>query len=466
MSTVNKKKMPIEIKNLKTILAEDQISKQSDILKKYGSDWLGLYEPSPSLVLFPKSRKNVKDIVKWALQFNISLVPSGGRTGLSGAAVAQNKEVIISFERMNQILEFNEIEQSLKVQPGVITQSVQEFAQEKALYFPLSFASEGSSQIGGNVATNAGGVHVIRYGSLRKWILGLEVITGEGHTLSLGRNLIKNVAGYDLMNLFIGSEGTLGLVTEITLQLTKKPEPSCVFLFSIPDLNALMKLYDSFKSNLPLKAFEMFTAEAVEYVQKNSSFSFPLKEKSSYYVLAECDQSAQEKALSLFESALENEYIVDGVISENSRQAKELWSFRENISESLSPHSPYKNDISVRISLLPDFLSEMNKTLKKEYPDFIVVWFGHVGDGNLHINILKPENMDKESFLQKCRTVNDILFSVIKKYNGSISAEHGVGLLKKPYLHYSCSEEELRYMKAIKKIFDPKNILNSGKIFD
>ena len=458
--------MSIETEHLKKILAEDQISTQTDILKKYGGDWLGLYEPAPSLVLFPKSRQNIEDIVKWALEFNISLVPSGGRTGLSGAAVAQNKEVILSFERMNQIMEFNEIEQSLKVQPGVITQSVQEFAQKKSLYFPLSFASEGSSQIGGNVATNAGGVHVIRYGSLRKWILGLEVITGEGKVLSLGRSLIKNVAGYDLMNLFIGSEGTLGLITEITLQLTKKPEPSCVFLFSVPNLNALMKLYHSFKSQLSLIAFEMFTKEAVEYVQKNSSFSFPLKEKSSYYVLAECEQNVQEKALSLFESSLENEYILDGVVSESSSQAEELWSFRENISESLSPYSPYKNDISVRISLLPEFLSEMDQALKKEYPDFTVVWFGHVGDGNLHINILKPENMEKEIFLQKCKTVNDILFSIVNKYGGSISAEHGVGLLKKPYLHYSCSEEELKYMKAIKKIFDPKGLFNPGKIFE
>ena len=227
-----------------------------------------------------------------------------------------------------------------------------------------------------------------------------------------------------------------------------------------------MKLYHSFKSQLPLMAFEMFTAPAVEQVQKNSSVPFPLKEKSPYYVLAECEKSAQEKALLLFESSLEKGYVLDGVLSESSRQAEELWSFRENISESLAPHSPYKNDVSVRISLLPDFLSEMNQTLKKEYPDFQVVWFGHVGDGNLHINILKPEDMEKENFLKKCETVNNILFSIIKKYGGSISAEHGVGLLKKPYLLYSCSEEELQYMKAIKSVFDPKKILNPGKIFE
>lgn len=451
---------------LKNILKEDQISTQPDVLQKYGRDWLELYTPSPSMVLFPESHKNVKDIVKWATESHTALVASGGRTGLSGSAVAQNQEVILSFERMNQILAFNEIEQTLTVQPGVITKTVQEQAKEKSLYFPLSFASEGSSQIGGNVATNAGGVHVIHYGSLRKWITGAKVITGEGKTLSLGRGLIKNTAGYDLLNLFIGSEGTLGLITEITLQLTKKPEPPCVFLFSVAELNALMKLYYLFKSQISLRAFEMFTDLALEYVQKNSSSPFPLQEKGAYYVLMECDQSNQEKALSLFESALNNSYVIDGVVSENSRQAQELWTIRENISESLSPHFPYKNDISVRISHLPDFLSEMNKTLTEEYPDFKVVWFGHVGDGNLHINILKPEKMEKDLFIKQCEKVNDILFSIIKKYRGSISAEHGVGLLKKPYLLYSCSEEEVLYMKAIKKIFDPQGILNPGKIFD
>ncbi len=458
--------MSLKTERLKQILSEEQISTQADVLKKYGNDWLQLYEPAPSMVLFPCSHQNVEDIVKWAKQFNLSLVPSGGRTGLSGSAVAQNKEVVLSFERMNQVVEFNEVEQSLTVQPGVVTQSIQELAKEKSLYFPLSFASEGSSQIGGNVSTNAGGVHVICYGPLRKWILGVKVVTGDGSALSLGRGLIKNAAGYDLLNLFVGSEGTLGLITEITLQLTNKPESPCVFLFSIPDLESLMKLYYLFKCQFSLRAFEMFTGLAVEYVQKNSSISFPLKKKSPYYALIECDQSNQEKAFSLFESALENSYILDGVISESPRQAQELWSFRENISESLSSYFPYKNDVSVRISLMSGFLSEMNQILETEYPHFQVVWFGHVGDGNLHINILKPESMEKGAFLNKCEKVNEVLFSVIKKYGGSISAEHGVGLLKKPYLHYSCSKEELMYMKAIKKIFDPQGILNPGKIFD
>ena len=457
--------MSENITALKKILPSNQISQEKETLRTYGTDWLGLYPPSPSFVLFPRTRQNVIDIVNWAKEFHFPLVPSGGRTGLSGAAAAQNQEAIVSFEHMNQIIEFNEIEQSLKLQPGVITQTVQELAKEKSLYFPLSFASEGSSQIGGNVATNAGGVHVIKYGILRKWILGLEVITGEGKTLQLGRGLIKNVAGYDLMDLFIGSEGTLGLITEITLQLTQKPQPSCVLLFAVPDLRGLMGLYTLFKNKISLTAFEMFTHIATEYVQKMHSTPFVLKEKADYYALLECPQDQQEEALTLFETAVENNYVVDGVISENNRQASELWSFRENISESLSSHSPYKNDISIKISSLPKFLLEMNQVLKKEYPDFTVVWFGHIGDGNLHINILKPEKMDQKVFIEKCSSVNKLLFSVIQKYKGSISAEHGVGLLKKPYLHYSCSEEEIQYMKSIKKIFDPQNILNPGKIF-
>ncbi len=455
-----------KIDHLKNFLSNGQISSEKEVLETYGSDWLKLYSSDPSLVLFPESHQNVEDIVKWAHRFHCPLVASGGRTGLSGAAVAKDKEVIVSFERMNRVLEFNEVEQSLTLESGVITKRVQEEAQKRGLFFPLSFASEGSSQIGGNVATNAGGVHVIRYGPLRKWISNVKVVTGRGQTLQLGRNLIKNVAGYDLMNLFIGSEGTLGLITEVSVRLTKAPKSPSVFLLAIPNLSALLKVYTLFKSKLCLNAFEMFTQLALEYVEKIARKKVPLQTKSPYYVLLECEENSQEESLKLFESSLENGDILDGVMSENSQQASELWSIRENISESLSPFTPYKNDVSVRISDLSSFLAEMNQILEKEYPDFSVVWFGHVGDGNLHINVLKPEPLSKESFLEKCTHVNEVLFSVIKKYKGSISAEHGVGLLKKPYLHYSCSESEIHYMKAIKKIFDPNNILNIGKIFD
>ena len=450
--------------SLKAILKPEQILSDPEALKKYNSDWLRLYESQSDMVLLPESHSQVQDIVRWAYQFQVPLVPSGGRTGLSGGAVAsQSQEVIVSFDRMNQILEFNETEQSLQVQAGVITKQVQDFAKQKNLYFPISFASEGSSQIGGNVATNAGGIHVIRYGSIGKWIAGLKVVTGEGQSLSLGKSLIKNTAGYNLLPLFVGTEGTLGLITEVTLYLSQAPKPLSVFLFGVADLKKLMQLYTLFKQKISLNSFEMFKANALSYTKPTH---FPIKEPCAYFALVECEQEYQEKALSLFEVALEKGYVTDGVLSESQGQAKALWAFRENISEALSPHFPYKNDISVRLSCLPDFLSEMERVFNKEYPDWTIVHFGHIGDGNLHINILKPESMEKALFVQKCEQANKTLFSVVQKYKGSISAEHGVGLLKKPYLAYSCSEEEIRYMKALKKVFDPKNILNPGKIFD
>ena len=455
--------MSLKDQYLREILKEEQILSDPQGLKKYNSDWLNMYESRSELVLFPESHQNVQDIVKWAGRFQVPLVPCGGRTGLSGGTVATDQEVMVSFERMNQILEFNEIEQSLCVQPGVITQKVQATAREKNLYFPLSFASEGSSQIGGNVATNAGGIHVIRYGSLSKWIVGLKLVTGEGKSLSLGHSLVKNTAGYHLLPLFVGSEGTLGLITEITLRLAPAPEPLCVFLLATPDTQKLIQLYTLFKQKLQLNAFEMFTGHALAYTKPAN---FPIKEPSPYFALVECDQKEKDMALSLFESALEKHDVTDGVVSESPAQAKALWTFRENISEALSPYSPYKNDISVRISCLPSFLSEMERVLKKEYPHFTTVYFGHIGDGNLHINIIKPENMEQALFVQKCEKVNDTLFSVVQKYGGSISAEHGVGLLKKAYLAYSCSEEEIMYMRALKKVFDPQGILNPGKIFD
>ena len=437
-------------------------------MEAYGSDWLSLYPSNPSLVLFPKSQKDVEYIVQWALRYKKPLVPSGGRTGLSGGAAAPDQEVVLSFEKMNQILDFNELDQSLRTQPGVVTKTLQAEALKRGFFFPLSFASEGSSQVGGNVATDAGGVHVIKYGLLRKWVTGLKVVTGEGKTLSLGRGLIKNRVGYDLLQLMIGSEGTLGIITEITFRLAPKPPPTSVFLFALNKLQDLTSLYVEIKSHTEPSAFEMFEAETLPFVEKMTSSSppFPLKKGDErYYALVECNQSEEDKVLSLFEKASEEGRVQDGVMSENSQQAREFWSFRENISEALNPHHPYKNDISVRPSQMAGFLKDIKQILKKEYPGFKVLCFGHIGDGNLHINVLKPRDMEKKLFLKKCGGVDKTLFSLVRDYGGSVSAEHGVGLLKKPYLPYSCSQEEIHYMKAIKKIFDPQNILNPGKIW-
>ena len=454
------------LKELSSFLSEKQILTDQKNLEFYGRDWIQLFKSNPLCVVFPKETQDVVHLVHWARKYKTALVPSGGRTGLSGGATAEHKEVIVSFEKMNQLIEFNEFESTLRVQPGMITQEVQRQAEERGLFMPISFSAEGSSQIGGNAATNAGGIHVIRYGLMRQWIRGLQVVTGKGETLQLGKGLIKDATGYSLLQLFIGSEGTLGFITEVTIGLTQKPSALSVFLLGVSDLNTLVEVYSCFKKEVPLNAFEMFTDKALEYVESMGKHKTPLSQRSSYYVLMEVLQSDQEKVFSVFEKLMSEGKIKDGTVSQNSEQAGQIWALRENISESIAQREPYKNDISVRISQLPEFLSQVNNLLKKEYPHYEVVWFGHIGDGNLHINILRPKDVNPDEFFQNCRRVNDLLFSKVQEFGGSISAEHGVGLLKKNYLHYSRSKEELQYMKSIKKVFDPDHILNPGKMLN
>ncbi len=458
--------MPLDVSNLKSFLKPDQIKQDNELLSIYGNDWLKQWNGKAGLLLFPKTTEEVVQIVHWAKKNKCPLIPSGGRTGLSGGSTALKEEVVVSFDKMNQISDFNPWEQTVCVEPGVVTQTLQEYARGKDLYFPISFASQGSSQIGGNVATNVGGVHVLRYGSMRQQVLGLEVVTGQGEVLTLGKGLIKNAAGYDLKNLFIGSEGTLAFITKVIIKLVPPPFNPQVFLFAVENRKSILEIYKNFKSVLHPLAFEVFSDQALNHVLSHQSMNFPLESRSSFYLLMEIEERDREKAFSIFEKAIEQEVIQDGTLSQNSIQAKEIWSLRENISEAISSYQPYKNDICVPISKISDFLEEMESVLEKHYPDFEVIWFGHFGDGNLHINILKPENWSKEDFIQQCEKVNDILFSLVKEFKGTISAEHGVGLLKKSYLSYSCSKEEIEVMKSLKKVFDPFHILNPGKIFD
>lgn len=454
------------VRSLKGFLSSEQINDSPEYLKRYGKDWQKRFGGNAGLVVFPKSREDILSLIEWAKKHSQKLVPSGGRTGLSGGACAQNKEVIVSFDKMNKILEFDPFEQSVVVQPGVITQELKNFALHRNLFFPISFAAEGSSQIGGNIATNAGGAHVLRYGLMRDKVLGLEVVTGRGDALNLGKGLVKNATGYSLMELFIGSEGTLGFITKAILKLTQLPSPLKVFLLQTEEISAFLPLFQKFKTQCHPTAFEVFTDKGLNYVLKhNESLKSPFQTQSPFYILVEIEQKQEEKALLVFEKALSEGLIQDGLPGETSSQSKALWALRENISESLEPYSPYKNDISIRTSQMVPFLKEVELLFKEHYPDFSVVWFGHLGDGNLHINILKPKNWKPKDFLKQCETVNPMLFSLVRKFDGSISAEHGIGLLKKPYLHYSRSGIEIDYMRQIKRIFDPQNIINPGKIF-
>ncbi|MBB5018680.1 FAD/FMN-containing dehydrogenase [Chitinivorax tropicus] len=452
---------------LELLFTDQRVRTDADTLAHYGLDWTRIYQPAPSAVVFPKCIEEVQALVRLANQHQIALVPSGGRTGLSGGAVASQGEVVVSFDRMEALRDFNPIDRTVVCEAGVITERLQQFAQEQGLYFPVDFASRGSSRVGGNIATNAGGIKVVRYGLFRDWVVGLKVVTGTGEILSLNNGLIKNATGYDLRHLFIGSEGTLGLIVEATIKLTRAPKALSVMVLAVPELQGIMQVFNTCRHQLDLTAFEFFSEKALKHVLTRGHVQRPFESESPYYVLLEFENQGvteQELALQLFEKAVEQGWVVDGVISQSDAQAQALWRLREDISESIAPKKPYKNDIAITIANVPPFMQALDAVLAREYPDFEVVWFGHIGDGNLHINVLKPDELAMADFVSRCQQVNQWVFDLVRQHQGSISAEHGVGLTKQPYLGYTRTAAEIALMRGIKQVFDPKGIMNPGKL--
>jgi FAD/FMN-containing dehydrogenase len=438
------------------------------VLADRGRDWTRLLPADPLAVAFPTSVEQVRELVSWANRELVPLVPSGGRTGLSGGAVAAAGELVVALDRLNRVLEFDEADRSVTVEAGAITETIIAFAAQRGLFLPVDFASRGSSQIGGNVATNAGGVRVIRYGMLRDWVSGLKVVTGAGEVLELNHGLIKNATGYDLRHLFLGSEGTLGFVVEVTLRLTRPPIAPTVLVLPAAGLDAVLSIFERFRSRIELQAFEMWNETAMGYVVRKGH-TRPFDAPAPYYVLVEFelrDDAALETVSALVEECEAAGWCGPAVMSQSAAEAQRLWRLREEITEAISPWRPYKNDVSVRTSRLAPFLREMDELLTREYPGFDVVWFGHVGDGNLHIGILKPDEMSGEAFADECDRVSEALAACLERYRGSVSAEHGVGLFKKPFLGHSRSAAEIAAMRGIKRVFDPNGILNPGKIFD
>lgn len=412
----------------------------------------------PIQEVFPRTTEEVVDLVRQARKSSVALVPSGGRTGLSGGADTSGNEIRVSLSKMNRVLELNSVDRTLECEAGVITQAAQEFARDHGFFFPVDFASRGSSQLGGNVATNAGGIRVVRYGSFREWVAGLEFVTGTGEVIRANRGLVKNATGYDFRHLMIGSEGTLGIVTRVLLKLTNPPHKSQVYLFSLANYEAIMPLYLELRDHLPLLAFEVFTESALQYVlvrrrEAGRVAQHPFAKPSRLYVLAE----VETQEIGVVETALERGWIADGVSSQNDRQSRDLWAYREEISEALAVHKPFKGDVSVRVSQVGAFVSELEEEVPKRFPSLEVIWFGHLGDGNLHINVLNAG--------AAIPALSEWLFKLIQKHDGSISAEHGIGLLKRDALLYTRTEAEVNLMRGIKKVFDPDGILNPGKIF-
>ena len=453
---------------LNAIVDENYVLTDHDDLETYGQDWSRLYSPDPLIVVKPGNTEEVSEIVKLCLQHQVAIVPSGGRTGLSGGAVATNKELVLSLDRLNQIADFNPVDRTVKCGAGVITEQLQNFAEEQGLYYPVDFASAGSSQIGGNIATNAGGIKVLKYGLTRDWVAGLTLVTPSGEIVNLNNGLVKNATGYDLRHLMIGSEGTLGIITEAEMRLTTPPKEPTVMLLAVEGLTDISNLLNHFQAQIALMAFEFFSHAALEKVLVHRKLKAPFNDPANYYVLIEfeCgDEAAMDNAFAAFESAAENGWLIDGVVSQSNQQAEELWQYREGISESISHYPPYKNDIAVKPSQVGEFLEAVDQFVSTNYPDFENIWFGHIGDGNLHLNILKPADLPLEDFKAQCAKANPDIFKILQSFNGSISAEHGVGLLKRDYLSFSRSAAEIEIMRAIKNVIDPDNLMNPGKLF-
>ncbi len=314
-------------------------------------------------VVLPGSVEEIQSIVWLANEYSLALVPSGGRTGLSGGAVAKDGEIVVVMDRLNNLFDFNSTDRTVTVGAGMVTEALQKIAANEDLFYPVDFASSGSSQIGGNIATNAGGINVIRYGMTREWVVGLKVVTGAGDILDFNHGLIKNNTGYDFRHLFIGSEGTLGVICEATIQLTKPPEESVVLMLGVDNFHAILDVLKTFNSQINLMAFEFFSQFALDKVVEHQGHSAPFDTRAPFYALLEFEaKSGQilDTAMELFEYCVEQGWVIEGIVSQSESQAKKLWKLREDISETLWHYQPYKNDISVRVSRMPDFLKEVD----------------------------------------------------------------------------------------------------------
>ena len=358
---------PELLTQITAIVGENRIKTDADSLQNWGRDHTKHFDPNPSVIVFPSSTEQVQAIVKLANQFNVAITPSGGRTGLSAGAVATNGEIVISFDKMNQILEFLPADRMVRVQAGVVTEQLQNYAEQQGLYYPVDFASTGSSQIGGNIGTNAGGIKVIKYGMTRNWVLGLTVVTGKGDILRLNKGMIKNATGYALQHLFIGGEGTLGLVTEAEIKLERKPQNLQVMVLGTPDFEAVMPVLHAFQKEIDLTAFEFFGEVAMQKVLDRGHVQRPFETTCPFYVLLEFEapyEPIMDKAMQIFEHCMEQGWVIDGVMSQSLEQAQSLWRLREDISESIAPYIPYKNDISVLITHVPAFIKRLMRSLR------------------------------------------------------------------------------------------------------
>ncbi|MYM96657.1 FAD-binding oxidoreductase [Duganella vulcania] len=439
------------------------------------TDWRGRFTGKALAVLRPASVDQVAALVRACAQWRVALVPQGGNTGLVLGSVpdAGGGAVVLSLARLNQIRQVDPVNRTMTVDAGCILQQVQEAAAAAGCLFPLSLAAEGSCTIGGNLSTNAGGTAVLRYGNTRELCLGLEVVTPQGEVWSGLRGLRKDNTGYDLRDLFIGAEGTLGVITGAVLKLYPQPKASITALAALPSpahaLQLLTLMQDHCGSSLT--GFELMSRYCLELVaQQFPSLPKPFAAPHPQYVLLELSSSESEQhAVGLLEqaigAALERDVISDAVVATSVAQSAGLWQMREHIPLAQAKAGKnIKHDISLPVSSIADFIAATGPLLDAAFPGCQLVCFGHLGDGNLHYNVAPPDGISNEDFLLNQDKVNRVVHDSVVGFGGSISAEHGIGALKRDELAHYKSAVELNMMRAIKAALDPLGIMNPGKI--
>ena len=440
------------------------------------TDWRRKWTGRALAVAQPDSTADVAAVLRWCHERRVAVVPQGGNTGLSGGATpdAGGRAIVLSTARLNRVRAVDPVGMTLTCEAGVTLQQVQEAAAAAGRLFPLSLAAQGTCTIGGNLATNAGGVQVLRYGNARALCLGLEVVTATGAVWDGMRALRKDNTGYDLRDLFIGSEGTLGVITAAVLQLFPRPAAQVAAFVAVPSPAAALSLLSRAQQRLgpALTAFELVSDTCLGLVERHvSAARRPLAEASPWYVLMELSDArgeaeAVESFESVLEAALEQGDATDAAVSASVAQFRSLWALREDISEAQGAEGPtIKHDIALPIVRIPEFIAATDASLARHFPGLRLVVFGHLGDGNLHYNLSPPAGgMDRAAFAALEAPVNRLVHDAVHAHGGSISAEHGLGLLRRDESARYKSAVELQLMRAIKQALDPLDLMNPGKL--
>ncbi|MCP4299508.1 MAG: FAD-binding oxidoreductase [Gammaproteobacteria bacterium] len=440
-------------------------------LQPYLTEWRGLVVGKTPILVAPRSTAEVSRVVRACAGAGVSIVPQGGNTGLCAGAVPDESgdQVLLSMQRMNRIRNVDAFNFSMQVEAGCVLATIQEAAKAVDRYFPLSLGAEGSCQIGGNLATNAGGVNVIRYGTARALVLGLEVVLADGTVLNSLRSLRKDTAGYDLKQLFVGSEGTLGVITAATLRLFPDPGKTATALVAMNESGDAVRLLARLRTSLAdrIEAFELVSGRVFGLVEKYIPDSkLPFDESYPWYVLIETATGEDHEVLenALMDAAGES-LILDAVIAKNASESENLWRLRHSIAEAERHHGEgLKHDISVSIGRMQEFLVRGEALLADIMPEASLLAFGHVGDGNLHYNVTLPRDLTAEQQATAAARITGAIYDLVAELDGSFSAEHGVGRLKKTYLEQYRGGAEIDLMRRLKRALDPQNILNPGKV--